>query len=380
MSLCIILLLLLKLNNIMKASLIGYNPTNFITALELVKKGFVVDILYLNKSKKTNTNRTLGISKNNFKFLSQNLKQIHNFSWPITKIKIFNQKNNLSEFMDFSNKNEKIFFLIKYVDLFNLSERACKKSKKISFKITTNKDLENLEDKNKYDFIINSNNKNILTKKYFNKTIEKDYNSFAFTGILHHHKIKNNTAVQIFTKYGPLAFLPFSQTKTSIVYSVQKKYYLENKSIKKLILEFNKTYKIKKLDKLEKFDLNFSFSRNIFYKNILCFGDLMHKIHPLAGQGFNMTLRDIKILNNLIDEKRSFGLEINESLLLEFKNKIQHFNLIFGTGINLINEFFEIDNKLNSRFSKNLFKILNRNKTFKKYTTIFADKGINLNY
>ena len=94
----------------MKASLIGYNPTNFITALELVKKGFVVDILYLNKSKKTNTNRTLGISKNNFKFLSQNLKQIHNFSWPITKIKIFNQKNNLNEFMDFSNKNEKIFF------------------------------------------------------------------------------------------------------------------------------------------------------------------------------------------------------------------------------------------------------------------------------
>ena len=106
----------------------------------------------------------------------------------------------------------------------------------------------------------------------------------------------------------------------------------------------------------------------------------MHKIHPLAGQGFNMTLRDIKILNNLIDEKISYGLELNESLLFDFKNKIQHFNLIFATGINLINDFFVLDNKLNSRVSKNLFKILNRNKTFKKYTTIFADKGINLNY
>jgi len=364
----------------MKVSLIGYNPTNFITALELIKKGFVVDILYLNKSKKTNTNRTIGISKNNFEFLAQSLKQIYKFSWPITKIKIFNQKNNFNEFIDFSNKNEKNFFLIKYIDLFNLSERTCKKSKKISFKLITNKYLENLEDKNKYDFIINSDNKNILTKKYFNKIIKKDYNSSAFTGILHHHKIKNNTAVQIFTKYGPLAFLPFSQTKTSIVYSVQKKYHLENKSIKKLILEFNKTYKIKKIDKLEKFDLNFSFSRNIFYKNILCFGDPMHKIHPLAGQGFNMTLRDIKILNNLIDEKISYGLETNESLLVDFKNKIQHFNLIFATGINLINEFFVMDNKLNSRVSKNLFKILNRNKAFKKYSTIFADKGINLNY
>jgi 2-octaprenyl-6-methoxyphenol hydroxylase len=106
----------------------------------------------------------------------------------------------------------------------------------------------------------------------------------------------------------------------------------------------------------------------------------MHKIHPLAGQGFNMTLRDIKILIKLIDDKINYGLELNQSLLIDFKNKIQHFNYIFVTGINLINEFFIIDNKLNSKVSKNLFKILNRNKIFKKYSTIFADKGININY
>ena len=94
------------------------------------------------------------------------------------------------------------------------------------------------ETKNKYDFVINSDNKNILTKKHFYKIIEKDYNSSAFTGILHHYKIKNNTAIQIFTKYGPLAFLPLSQTKTSIVYSVEKKHCLEHNDIKNIILEF----------------------------------------------------------------------------------------------------------------------------------------------
>ena len=104
--------------------------------------------------------------------------------------------------------------------MFNLSERDCKKSKKIRFKLVTNKEIENLEIKNKYDFVINSDNKNILTKKHFSKIIEKDYNSLAFTGILHHYKIKNNTAFQIFTKYGPLAFLPLSQTKTSIVFDI----------------------------------------------------------------------------------------------------------------------------------------------------------------
>ena len=29
---------------------------------------------------------------------------------------------------------------------------------------------------------------------------------------------------------------------------------------------------------------------NIIIKNILAFGDLLHKIHPLAGQGFNMSI------------------------------------------------------------------------------------------
>tara|TARA_B100000686_G_C16714697_1_gene931294 strand:- start:552 stop:932 length:381 start_codon:yes stop_codon:yes gene_type:complete len=126
--------------------------------------------------------------------------------------------------------------------------------------------------------------------------------------------------------------------------------------------------------------LNFSFSRNIFYKNILCLGDPIHKIHPLAGQGFNMTLRDIKILINLIDEKINCGLEIDESLFIDFKNKIQHLNFIFATGINLINEFFILDNKLDSKISKNIFKILNKNKIFKEYSTIIADEGININY
>lgn len=364
----------------MNVCLIGYNLTNFIIALELIEKGFVVDILFEKIIKKNKTNRTIGISNNNFGFLTSKLKKIYNYSWPITKIKIFNQNNNSNEFLEFSDEDKKNFFLIKYTNLFNLSERACKKTKKISFKLVKNKEIENLEINNKYDFIINSESNNILTKKYFNKKIEKDYNSSAFTGILHHNKIENKTAIQIFTKFGPLAFLPLSKTKTSIVYSIQKKYNLKDKDIKNMILKFNKIYRIKKLDALEKFDLKFYFSRNLIYKNILCFGNPIHKIHPLAGQGFNMILRDIKILINLIDDKVSCGLETNQSLLIDFKNKTQHYNYIFAKTINLINDFFILDNKLNSKISKNLFKLLNRNKIFKEYSAKFADKGININY
>ena len=52
--------------------------------------------------------------------------------------------------------------------------------------------------------------------------MKKNYNSFAYTTIIKHEKLKNNKAIQIFTKKGPLAFLPISETETSVVYSVRR--------------------------------------------------------------------------------------------------------------------------------------------------------------
>ena len=61
--------------------------------------------------------------------------------------------------------------------------------------------------------------------------------------------------------------------------------------------------------------------RNYCHDNILSFGDLIHKIHPLAGQGFNMNIRDIKILSKIIDEKINLGLEIDNSVGEDFEKK-----------------------------------------------------------
>ena len=55
---------------------------------------------------------------------------------------------------------------------------------------------------------------------------------------------------------------------------------------------------------LEEFKIKHITLRNYYFKNILCFGDLIHQVHPLAGQGFNMTLRDIRVLSELIDERK----------------------------------------------------------------------------
>ena len=115
------------------------------------------------------------------------------------------------------------------------------------------------------------------------------------------------------------------------------------------------------MSELKNFDLKYSFPRKFVHKNILCFGDALHKIHPLAGQGFNMTLRDLKLFSNIINNKLNYGLEIDTSTLLEFRDKTKHLNYIFGIGINFINEFFNLDNKLDGILSDNLLSFFDRN-------------------
>jgi 2-octaprenyl-6-methoxyphenol hydroxylase len=64
--------------------------------------------------------------------------------------------------------------------------------------------------------------------------------------------------VQIFTKKGPLAFLPISNKKTSIVYSVYNSNNQEKENIKELIKDKNFNYKIKKVEKINSFELKFT--------------------------------------------------------------------------------------------------------------------------
>ena len=54
------------------------------------------------------------------------------------------------------------------------------------------------------------------------------------------------------------------------------------------------------LNALSNFELKFSNLRKYYHENILAFGDLLHTIHPLAGQGFNMTIRDINLFLDIV--------------------------------------------------------------------------------
>ncbi len=363
----------------MNICLIGYGIPSLILANILISKNIKISIFDENKYKNKFDIRTLGITKNNINFLKKEKIDVKKIEWPIKNIKIFNESNKKKEIINFDPSKNKLFSIIKYSQLFNLLENNIK-NKKIFKLIKKNKKVlyrSILNGKNEFDLIINFNENNDISKKIFFRRQYKNYDSLAYTTLISHKKCDNRSAYQIFTKLGPIAFLPCSNKETSVVFSVlnQDRNILESE-ILELINNYNKKYIIKSFSKVEKFDLKGSLLKNYYYKNILCFGDNIHKIHPLAGQGLNMTIRDIKVLSDLINQKIDLGFQLDQSILKEFENKTKHYNYLYANSINFINEFFKLDSKFDNSFSNKLFYFLDKNSLFKKYSIKFADNGL----
>ena len=362
----------------MKICLIGYGIPCLLLANILSKKNIKISIFKENKPKNKFNTRTIGITKENIEFLTKEKFFVEKTAWSVKNIKIFNDFKNSEEILNFGPVNDKFFSIIKNFQFINLLKKNIKNNKLI--KVIKKNNLAPydsiINNKNQFDLIINFNENNKISKKIFFKRQYKDYDSLAYTILIKHQKCYNRMAYQVFTKFGPIAFLPCSNKETSVVFSIYKKFKnLSEIEILKLIKKYNKKFSIESFSKFEKFNLKGSLLKNYYYKNILSFGDNLHKIHPLAGQGLNMTIRDIKILSYLIDEKIDLGLPLDQSLLKEFENKTKRYNYLYASCIDFIYEFFKFDNKFNNNYSNKIFYFLEKNSLFKKYSTKFADKG-----
>jgi len=368
------LIFLVKIKFIMKVCIIGNNLTSLALAKALVNIEIFVDIFYTRKKLNYNKTRTIGLSKSNIDYFNRHIIDIKKIIWPIKEIKIFSENSGNKEIIKFEDQNSNLFSIMQNQKIYSQLISELNKSRFFKFKKYTT--LNNLN-KFEHDLIINCDYNHEITKKFFSKKFEKKYDSTALTTIINHKKLKsNNFATQVFTNQGPLAFLPMSNQKTSIVYSLRKGN--KNIDIKKIISKFNFNYKIKKINEISKFKLKSLNLRNYYRGNILAFGDLLHKLHPLAGQGFNMSIRDIKNLLEIIDNKIKVGLPLDQSVCSEFEKKVRSENFIFSEGIDFIYECFNSENKVKNNFIDTTVKFIGKNKTINKYFKKFADTGLQI--
>jgi len=357
----------------MTVCILGNGLTALTLAKALVNNEINVDVLYNKKNYKISDTRTIGISKNNIDFFNSNIINIEKIIWNLKKIEIFSENLNKERLINFKTNNDQLFSILKNYKLHNLLEQNLLKNKFFKSKFISEKNLSFL---NEYDLIINCEPSSLITNRYFSKKIIKKYNSYAYTTVITHDQILNDTALQIFTKKGPLAFLPISNRQTSVVYSLYNSNNQKEENINQLIKDKNFRYKIKNIDKINSFELKSLNLRSYYHNNILAFGDLLHKVHPLAGQGFNMTIRDIKILLEIIKQKLDIGLPLDSSVNSEFQKKLRHKNFIFSNGVDLIQEFFNFERKMKTNFLSKSVKLIGNYPSINKMFTKIADRGV----
>ena len=119
--------------------------------------------------------------------------------------------------------------------------------------------------------------------------------------------------------------------------------------------------------------------KRTYYKNdILILGEGLHTVHPVAGQGFNLILRDINKLQKIFKYYVELGMSLKSTPALEeFTNNRKSENILTGIGIDLTHNFFK-QNKLLDPFKETILKNISKNDTLKKISKFISNQGFSI--
>lgn len=145
------------------------------------------------------------------------------------------------------------------------------------------------------------------------------------------------TAFERFTTSGPIAFLPISDNQYSIVWSIKPEQQQDVLALndeefcQQLQQEFGfSAGTIIKTSERYVYPLALAKAQQLFNGRAVLIGNCAHTVHPIAGQGFNLGLRDVAQLVELISSAHNSGLDIGDYSVMSAyqKNRQQDINRV----------------------------------------------------
>jgi len=292
-----------------------------LTSKMLVNNGFEV-IRVINQMSKP-LNKIFAISPSSMTwFKSIGLPNFFISSgYPIKKIDIYYEDEQESLRFDLDEYHKSILaFMVKEKDLLEAVDLSLNESS-IKFLYQDKIILENHDNyikitNNEEDIYSNiciwcdgSNLDDVYRLKI--KKNKKDFGQQAITFNFIIDGNKANHAKQYFFDDSILALLPISENEMSVVWSCDDKLtdkfraYDDESFISEFISRTNfERQFISNIGERNYFPIKQAISENLFVKRILLIGDAAHTIHPMAGQGLNLGIRDIINLQELIKKTK----------------------------------------------------------------------------
>ena len=155
---------------------------------------------------------------------------------------------------------------------------------------------------------------------------EHDYDQVAIVTTVQTSKPHNHVGFERFSSLGPLALLPLpGEYRRSVVWPVKKGTegeWLGDENDQHFLDALQDTYadragKFQKTGKRFSFPLSQVLAEKQAVGRVVLMGNAAHTIHPVAGQGFNLCMRDAHVLVRYLTEQIAQNADLGDAAMLQ---------------------------------------------------------------
>jgi 2-octaprenyl-6-methoxyphenol hydroxylase len=181
--------------------------------------------------------------------------------------------------------------------------------------------------------------------------ISWDYPQAGLVATLTHERDHAGRAYEHFLPSGPFAILPLTRRRSSIVWT-------ERKADVPALLALDEVDLVAEIERrfglqlgalaletpVRSYPLGFGIARRFVAERLALVGDAAHVIHPIAGQGLNIGLRDAAALAEAVTESMRLGLLPDAASTLERYERARRFDTVaMGVATDVLNRMFSND-------------------------------------
>lgn len=179
-------------------------------------------------------------------------------------------------------------------------------------------------------------------------TVAWDYGQSGITFIVEHERPHEGRAEEHFLPAGPFAVLPLPGNRSSIVWTERTADAARLLALPDAIFQEELEQRfghrlgwVKPVTKPRAYPLGFAMARTFIGDRLALVGDAAHVIHPIAGQGLNMGLRDVAALAEVVTDAARVGLDFSSPAVLERYQRWRRFDtLAMGVATDGLNRLF----------------------------------------
>ncbi len=175
-----------------------------------------------------------------------------------------------------------------------------------------------------------------------------DYDQSGIVVTVSHERDHHGRAEEHFLPAGPFASLPLTGKRSSLVWTETRA-----EAARIVALDADEFHceleqrfglqlgEVKALDKPRAFPLSYFVARSFIGERLALIGDAAHVIHPIAGQGLNMGLKDVAALAEVIVDAARLGIDFGQTDVLERYQRWRRFDtMAMGVATNSLNLLF----------------------------------------